>query len=341
LESTGYTPDEAKHLAEQMVRVAMQRLVLLVADEDQTVSFDVRSFQELMAGRALATQGDSDAVRHNLKATACSPHWRNAWLFAAGLLFTQGDTTRALVIEVVEQCDSDGHWPGWLYPAGPELAAQLLEDSVAADRPNDQRRLIDVVLRCLSGPMIEDPRTVARGLTTAAKRTASRATIRNAIKDALAGTPANHAIAATILYYGSLGPWIAGQPHDLRQYADMWTGRRLEGTEVRLSALLRPSLTAWADGETGTAATRLKDALPGLNDLVLVRDSVGNLLPVGAFKPLGADLLDALSDPDCEELLSICLGELEPGEWTARSLLARSAWSIIAKKPVSQRLQSR
>ena len=52
-----------------MVEVATKRLVLLAADEDYTVSFDVRSLQELMAGVALLDDGE-DKVRANLTAAA-------------------------------------------------------------------------------------------------------------------------------------------------------------------------------------------------------------------------------------------------------------------------------
>ena len=55
--------------------------------------------------------------------SACSPAWRNAWLFAAGRLFADSDHRARLVVAIVEHCDSDDLWPGWFYPAAPELAA--------------------------------------------------------------------------------------------------------------------------------------------------------------------------------------------------------------------------
>lgn len=122
-----YDDSKATEIADRLLEVATQRLVLLVADKDDTVSFDVRSLQELMAGRALV-MGDDASIKRNLTAAACSPAWRNTWLFAAGQLFAESDHRSQLVIEVVEQCDSSGLWPGWLYPAGPELAAYILDD---------------------------------------------------------------------------------------------------------------------------------------------------------------------------------------------------------------------
>lgn len=62
---------EAARLANQIVDIATTRLVLLAADEDETVSFDVRSLQELMAARALV-KGDDEAIRRNLVLAAPS-----------------------------------------------------------------------------------------------------------------------------------------------------------------------------------------------------------------------------------------------------------------------------
>ena len=50
----GHEEHDARDLADRILDVATQRLVLLVADEEETVSFDVRSLQELMAARARA-----------------------------------------------------------------------------------------------------------------------------------------------------------------------------------------------------------------------------------------------------------------------------------------------
>ena len=107
--------------------------------------------QELMAGRALV-MGDDASIRRNLIASACSPAWRNAWLFAAGRLFADSDHRARLVVAIVEHCDSDDLWPGWLYPAAPELAAHMLDDGLAANRPIAQKQLVEVALRCLAGP---------------------------------------------------------------------------------------------------------------------------------------------------------------------------------------------
>jgi hypothetical protein len=167
LREDGHQIPKAKELATKLVSIATQRLVLLTADKDETVTFDVRSLQELMAGRALVSTGEDDH-RHNLTVAARSPHWRNAWLFAAGELFDGGTYDRDLVMDVVEKCDNDDHFPSWLYPIAPELAADLLDDGLAANKPLYVARLIEVALRCLDGPMPTEPKKIALGLSAAA-----------------------------------------------------------------------------------------------------------------------------------------------------------------------------
>src|SRR6185312_5380906 len=49
----GHEERDAEELADRIPDVATQRLVLLVAYEDDTVSFDVHSLQELTAARGL------------------------------------------------------------------------------------------------------------------------------------------------------------------------------------------------------------------------------------------------------------------------------------------------
>lgn len=49
--------------------------------------FDVRSLQELMAAMHLTT-ASPPPVEARLRLAAANPHWRNAWIFAAGRLFS-------------------------------------------------------------------------------------------------------------------------------------------------------------------------------------------------------------------------------------------------------------
>ena len=71
-----------------------------------------------------------------------------------------------MVLDVVEDFDNSDHWPGWLLPVGPELAAALIDDGLAASTPRWQSRLLDVVLRTLNGHVPRDLQELSVALAT-------------------------------------------------------------------------------------------------------------------------------------------------------------------------------
>ncbi|SPM33094.1 hypothetical protein AU072_18345, partial [Mycobacterium rhizamassiliense] len=349
----GYGIPEANDLANTMVTVATHRLVLLVADEDETVSFDIRSLQELMAGCALVDMPEADQ-RENLVTAACSPHWRNAWLFGAGRLFTGNDHQRNLVLKVVEQCDEVGHWHGWLYPAAPELAADLLDDGLAANRPNDRRRLIEVVLRVLSGPLPTDPKSLAMKLAAATNETghtgpdvagirSDRLFVRDRLRDAFArNTPdeVGYAVGAILLRFGAFGAHIPGQPADLSQFVDLWNERGPGGQMVEIGQFLLDTLQSYAP-ESYPPTTLVLRALDECNQLRMRRGKQGNLLPVINFrKAFGAhDLYAALEDSEAEQDLQIIIAAVPPEGWPVITFLAQRYWPTASRWPISERLR--
>jgi len=348
----GHKLDVAKDMADTMVKIATHRLVLLSADDDGTVSFDIRSLQELMAGCALVDVAETDA-RQNLLIAACSPHWRNAWLFGAGRLFTGPDHQRRLVLDVVERCDAQGHWNGWLYPAGPELAADILDDGLAADKPNDRRRLIEVALRVLDGPMPEDPKGLAQRISAAtdtgalhglaaAGVTDDRLFVRNKLHQIFTHTDPRHAsyaIAAILVHYGSLGAHIPGQPSDTRQYADAWMYREPFGDRIRLGSFLLAALQNYDPGGY-PPPTLVFEALDECNQLHMIRSELGNLRALSTGEMFNsANLHAALTDLDAEAQLQIVLEAIPPEDWLARSLLARAYWPTTSRWPIANQLR--
>lgn len=347
----GHSLDAANDMAATLVTIATQRLVLLSADDDGLVSFDIRSLQELMAGCALVDVPEATA-RDNLVTAACSPHWRNAWLFGAGRLFTGPDHLRNIVTDVVEACDEEGHWNGWLYPAGPELAADILEDGFASDKPTHRRRLVQVVLRALDGPMPQDPKGLAQRLSaatdahgisqgpTSASLAADRAFVRERLGRTFADTDPTHAsyaIAATLLHYGSLGTNIPGQPPNVQRYADAWTHRDL-GNRVRLGAHLLGILQNY-DPNGYPPPTLVFDALDECNQLHMTRNTAGALRPLSTGEVFNcAHLHAAFTDPDACVELQVILEAMPPEDWPARSVLARAYWPTASRWPVASRL---
>lgn len=102
----------------------------------------------------------------------------------------------------MEQCDDDPQWPGWLYPAAPELAASIIEDGLAANKLRYVNRLIEVALRIVDGPMPTEPKNLARDLSAAAPVGRPRGVIRDKLRRAPVGDPVHRSIASA--NYGTL-----------------------------------------------------------------------------------------------------------------------------------------
>lgn len=337
----GHRIEIANELADRMVEVATTRLVLLAPDKDDTVSFDVRSLQELMAGCALV-DGDDDVIRDNLTTAAASPHWRNTWLFAAGRLYTGSDHHRGLVLDIIAHCDQRGHWPGWLYQIAPELAADMLDDGLAATRPNDLRRLISLALRSLDGPVPEDPKAIARGLAAATNTTEHQLMIRDLLRKAVNTNGVRQSVSANLLYYGdSFGSAIPGLPENTSRYVDMWRYKAPTGARVTVGQLLREALAGAGAGEDYPARDIVDEALRECDQLVLRRTASGDLWSVNSGKMFNcASLHAALNDTDAQIILKIALESLQSEDWAARSMLARAYWPLAARSPIGARLRA-
>jgi hypothetical protein len=341
--SVGHDHGDAKRLAAKILDVAMQRLVLLVADQDHTVSFDVRSLQELMAARAIVNGPEAD-IRGDLTTIAASPHWRNTWLLAAGALFAESSFKADLMLDVVEHCDAEGGWPEWLYPVAPELAAYILDDGLASANPKATRRLIDSAMRCLSGPMPEEPEMLARGLTAAVfAQKVNLVHIRNSLKGAFAGSREQRAIAASICSFGEFGSRVPGQPADLKRFVDMWRIDPTEkGQKVRVKRILKQSIAELSEYAPVDDLHMIESALSDCDSMTLVRTSQGDYWPVKHSKaPTSSRLRDIVENRVLAELLELCLGDLDPEMWAARSMVVRSIWPLYARAPVSQKLSDR
>jgi hypothetical protein len=319
-------------LAGKIVTAATQRLVLLVPAENSTVTFEVRSLQELMAARSLS-HGTDDEVRRRLHITAPSPHWRNTWVFAAGRLFSEGpDHRRDLIAEVIETIDKQPGWPGWLCPVGPELAADLLDDGLAATAPKWHRRLLDVALRSLTETIPQDMRGLARGLTAAATGN-NLLYIRGALKTALTGTPRAQAVARAIATLGEFGSPIPGITQQSGQLS------REHGKQLRVGKLLRPLLAEVE--ESADVMTKVENALTELEDLTF-RQTEGGALHVNtpAVTSQWLCTLEVLRDQDASMVLELLCGDLPADLWPAKNLLAKAVWPPLSRAPIGQQLKA-
>jgi hypothetical protein len=341
----GHEPGaETQALTEKIVTAAMKRLVLLVPAEDDTVAFEIRPLQELMAGRALSGGTDEEFCRC-LILTAASPHWRNTWVFAAGRAFADGPDSRCeAVVNITETIDRQPGWPGWLCPAGPELASSLLDDGLAASAPKWQRRLIDVTLRALTGPHARDPVGLALGLGAAATGN-NLLHIRNALKEALAGTPRSRAAAqriAELVEWSSPIPGMAPRSERKRTPSDQALTRILRGRKLTsMDSLLRPKLEVIAESPV-TLAT-VQRALAELHAVTLAFGTEYATIPVIA-DPEGPrskwpQTLAALREQDASVVLELLFGDLGPEHWHVQEAFARVAWQELSKTPVARDLR--
>jgi hypothetical protein len=331
---------EATKVADRILTAATERLVLLVAHEDDTVTFEIRSLQELMAARAISN-GPDDTIRARLGVTAQSPHWRNAWVFTAGRLFAEGpDHRRDLICEVVETVDKHPGWPGWLCAIGPELAADLLGEGLASTTPKWQRRLIEVALRALAGPVPLDLRGLARGLSATSGTSNNLMHIRAALKTALSGTPQAQAVSAMLARLDDFGTPLPGMParSDTKGRPDS------TGKPVSVAELLRPALDQIEAPPQALAA--VDSALTELADLKMHRhrhrhrDGYLATVEPDPSNPW-AKTVAALREADAAVVMELLCGELDPDSWPVAMHLAHAVWPGLSRPPVGHLLDDR
>lgn len=145
-----YEQVEAESAAGDVVDLATDRLVLLVENSANSWGFEVRSFQEFMASRALVT-GTDEAVLARMKLLVRSTHWRNAWKFAAAQIFDQRTHLREKLMEIITNSDSDS-LSHYITKPSALLCCELLEDNFAFDAPGFRRRLIHSSIELLDNP---------------------------------------------------------------------------------------------------------------------------------------------------------------------------------------------
>lgn len=318
-------PGEADELADRLVAASVERLVLLVADKSDSFSFELRSFQEFMAGRALSS-GSDKSVRRRLSSVLPLAHWRNTWLFAAGKLVTDGDHRRDLLLATVETFDTRNGNISWLYPAAPELAADLIDDGLAANRPLMMRRLADVALRCLSGPMPHRIGLVATSLISVSESDISSRRVANALKLALAGTPGSRTIAQTIAERSG-NRWDLPMPKNTDIGSPLSTN---QSVARRLSEVMDTLPETYSEKPLGL----VRDLVSQFSTFY-VHTRYGRTFVRGEnLRPVSPLVVDRVFlDHDATEILELCIGALDPEEWSIWNAVARSCWETLSRRP--------
>jgi len=155
----GYLPNDVQPLVTDLLRMADERLVLMVPRADG-VAFEVRSLAEFFAARAL--MAGEDAVDH-LEVMAPSVHWRNTWLLAAGYIYNNRLGMRDGVVAALDRVDRSS-WVTRLVKPGALLAAEALQDGFASHAPKYEQHLVASAMRLLDGPIGPHITKLARNL---------------------------------------------------------------------------------------------------------------------------------------------------------------------------------
>lgn len=148
LKEDGVADADAGPLIGQLLRLARERLVLMVPRQDG-IAFEVRSLTEFFAARALMAGED---VADKLQALTPSAHWNNTWLLAAGYIFTDRRALRDAVVARLDRIDQ-ASWAYRLVMPGALLAIDALSDGLAAGAPGYEIQLAQSAMRLLSGPI--------------------------------------------------------------------------------------------------------------------------------------------------------------------------------------------
>jgi hypothetical protein len=148
LESEGHRESDTDALIRQILHLAQQRLVLLVARMDG-LAFEVRSLAEFFAARCLMASEDA---ADKLELLVPSAHWRHTWLLAAGCIFSERLYLRDAVLSRLLKADHSNAVNRLVMP-GAVLAIDALQDGFAANTPKFEQDLVVAALRLVTGPI--------------------------------------------------------------------------------------------------------------------------------------------------------------------------------------------
>lgn len=148
LTENGFLDAEVEKLSSDLDKATKQRLVLLIPRVHDQISFEVRSLQEYMAARWIAS-GDLETVLGRLRALAPSAYWRNTWLLAAGRLYSLRPQDRDTFLERLRQWDNESVEAAFI-GRGSRMALELLRDDFASSIPLHYRSLLELAMTSLS-----------------------------------------------------------------------------------------------------------------------------------------------------------------------------------------------
>ncbi|MFE2540995.1 NACHT domain-containing protein [Actinacidiphila glaucinigra] len=370
LVARGFGASEAEKHATALVEAATHRLVLL-GPRDGGVGFDIRTLQELMAARAIC-EGDDTVVLSRLRLVAHHPHWRNTWLLAAGVLLLRSDRFEKRILELLKQLDTDLHRLNDRYPSGPGLAADILEDNLAVNRPRFESGLLQRLFVALDRTPLVDRRRVGAAILRIAETESYRRMVYETIAAAASDGPLRRAAADVLLEDMMVSLVTLGRDNNVGRTA--LTKAKISA-QMTLTAADHEALDGWRQTshqlgvklaphtDPALAEINLASHLSSLAEAIGLLHSpeqellsaslaaaVGNSrfrlagLEPGTAVPVlnrpGAPdrLLQALQNEDIATSLDLVLGTLPPAHWAIATMLGDAFKSAQNRQPVGPEL---
>lgn len=349
MDEQGHDSEDADRLATSIVQAATSRLVLLIPKQDG-VGFEVRSLQEYMAARAISSGSDESQLRR-LAIAAPSAHWRNTWLLAFARAMDMREHLREPLLGLLRSVDSDPL--AKRVGLAPELARELLADSIAQESPTFRQQLLDIVLKTLELP--PHPIEIAGVLAELAEeRPLYKSTITDALKRSIKGREDTK--ATTWLVLTELASYVGVVPATARMLLlqiDLDTHHLSALAVWREAGVNQPQGqdTGWAKLANFVTEDPL-GYLQQAEDVQAAKDFMTTLRrrKVRALKadprivlPDGRSMLArGVADqpypesPDVRDALSIAIDSIDPVSWGASAEIRSGLWRTMRRSPVAK-----
>lgn len=353
LETRGYDRLEAERTAERMVDAALHRLVLLVPREGG-LGYEIRTLQEFMAARAVS-EGRDDHVIVRLQLLADHPHWRNTWLLAAGRLLVSSARFEELLADLLRTLGDGRQALGRRLSSGPALAADLLEDGLAAQRPAFERSLVQVVLSVVEYAPVADLRVVAAALdrlldgryrdlvldrltAAAGSGTARRATTALII-NLLRSSAVSGARRQTVLLARRRLQLSENEVQAVDAF--MRSPRHVPPGRIGEAVAASVARAAESVGLTNEERARMVAGLTALGTSQFTVTSSEPAVAVLTAVDVDVDpepLLDLVADPDLGIALELGLSSLPAEHWSIPALVAATVYAARSRRPVGAQI---
>jgi hypothetical protein len=357
----GHDADLAEDLAQRILRATTDRLVLLIPKGMDEIGFEIRSLQEYMAARALTTGPDAE-IMPRLRKLACSAHWRNTWLLAAGRIFEGVEHLRADLLAALREIDTETVLAMLVLP-GAQLAVDLLADDLALQAPRYRRLLAGHATDLITQPPDDDLLHAADvlrrvGASDRSARDVADVAVHRALQGG--GIAALSALKILEIWSMSNGP-MAGSARqslaaELNRLSDTQRAAvaalanrfgsnnapirlrigTLEPTgHRRLSTILQGRISrADLDAEDQAALARLNDALRQTKLPTAHYAGQEVTLTVRGFSGFFDQLDAALSRPRAADAFAAAVEDIPLPQWTAKARLRQLCAYWVQRRPL-------